>query len=164
MQTFVPLASSTAIAQVLDNKRLNKQALEGWQILMNLLELDPEGNHRTPKGWSNHPAVKMWKGHEVRLYLYILAMTDEWKRRGFKTTIADKASATIKVAREQGLIEDPVHSVSDPSWWHLEPIRSSHRRALLVKDYGWYSQFNWPEDPGHPLLDYEYVWPTQKEE
>ena len=64
MQTFVPLTSTVDdIAKVLDNKRLNKQALEGWQILMTLLELDPQGNHRVPKGWYNHPAVKMWRGH-----------------------------------------------------------------------------------------------------
>jgi hypothetical protein len=82
MQTFVPLTSSNAdIARVLDNKRLNKQALEGWQILMTLLELDPAGEHREPKGWRNHPAVKMWRGHELALYDYVVAMVTEWKRR-----------------------------------------------------------------------------------
>lgn len=163
MQTFMPSSSFDRVAKVLDNKRLNKQALEGWQILMNLLELDPEGNHRAPKGWSNHPAVKMWKGHEVLLYMYILSMTDEWKRRGFKTTIADKASETIRVARANDLIPDPVHSASSPPWLHLEPILSSHRTALLVKDYEWYSQWGWDEDPGHPITEYEYIWPTKGE-
>jgi hypothetical protein len=160
MQTFMPVSSFDSVAKMLDNKRLNKQALEGWQILMNLLELDPQGNHRPPKGWSNHPAVKMWKGHEVQLYLYILAMTDEWRRRGFNTTIANKASETIRIARAKDLIPDPVHSASAPFWLYLEPIHSSHRRALLVKNYGWYSQFGWPEDHGHPPTSYEYVWPV----
>ena len=54
MQTFVPLTSSFEdIARTLDRARLNKQALEGWQILTTLLELDPQGDHRQPKGWGN---------------------------------------------------------------------------------------------------------------
>lgn len=162
MQTFVPLTSSFEdIAKVLDNKRLNKQALEGWQILMNLLELDPEGNHRISKGWSNHPAVRMWRGHEVALYRYIIAMVDEWKRRGFKSTIGDKAHATMLRATHLGLIDG--HS-DNPQWLsssdQFSIIASSHRLALLSKEYEWYSQFGWREDPGYRPETYEYVWPV----
>ena len=161
MQTFVPLTSSyEEIARVLDNKRLNKQALEAWQILMNLLELDPQGEHRTPKGWSNHPAVKMWRGHETALYLYIQAMVTEWKRRGYKSTIGDKAKATMVVALRQGLLPP---TASNPSWIssseEFSVIASSHRVALLSKDYEWYSRFEWPEDTGNRPDSYEYVWP-----
>jgi hypothetical protein len=162
MQTFVPLTSSFEdIARTLDRARLNKQALEGWQILMTLLELDPQGNHRTPKGWVNHPAVKMWRGHEMALYLYIQAMVDEWIRRGYKSTIGDKAKETIKVAMSKGLLEG---SVSANPRWILDmklfkDIASSHRMALLNKDYAWYSQFGWPEDPGYKPDTYEYIWP-----
>ena len=86
MQTFVPLATTDfiQIAKTLDNKRLNKQALEGWQILMTLLELDPLGNDRIPKGWANHPAVKMWRGSETLLMNYVVAMGVEWVSRGYK--------------------------------------------------------------------------------
>jgi hypothetical protein len=89
MQTFITHADTnfSLTAQELDNKRLNKQALEAWQIMMTNLKLDPEGNHREPKGWYNHPAVKLWRGHESVLFEYICAMTMEWVRRGFKTTI-----------------------------------------------------------------------------
>lgn len=162
MQTFVPLTDSfDDIAKVLDNKRLNKQALEGWQILMNLLQLDPQGEHRVSKGWSNHPAVKMWKGHEVALYLYVEAMVKEWKRRGYKSTIGDKAKATIGRAISLGLISE-VSSV--PGWISsfstFSKVASSHRLALLSKDYEWYSQFKWPEDVGIRPDTYEYVWPV----
>jgi hypothetical protein len=162
MQTFVPVTESfDAIAKVLDNKRLNKQALEGWQILMNLLQLDPQGEHRVSKGWSNHPAVKMWRGHEMALYLYIQAMVAEWKRRGYKSTIGDKAGETIKVAIKLGLLAD---TASNPSWVSSQDtfstIASSHRLALLNKDYEWYSQFDWPEDRGVRPDSYEYVWPV----
>jgi hypothetical protein len=162
MQTFVPVTESfDAIAKVLDNKRLNKQALEGWQILMNLLQLDPQGEHRVSKGWSNHPAVKMWRGHEMALYLYIQAMVTEWKRRGYKSTIGDKANSTIKVALKLGLLTE---TASNPDWVssqdRFSTIAASHRLALLNKDYEWYSQFKWPEDHGVRPDSYEYVWPV----
>jgi hypothetical protein len=148
-------------AILLDNRRLNKNALEGWQILMTLLELDPRGNHRTPKGWVNHPAVKMWRGHEMALYLYIVEMVNEWKRRGYKSTIADKAKATIQRGIELGRVSAPTYS---PSWIanleQFKTIASSHRLALLNKDYEWYSQFGWPEDTGARPETYDYVWPV----
>ena len=163
MQTFVPETTSFEdIAKVLDNKRLNKQALEGWQILMTLLELDPQGNHRTPKGWVNHPAVKMWRGSEMSLYLYIQVMVDEWKKRGFKSTIGDKAKATIMRAFDLGLIDET--NMLNPTWMRYQPqykkIAASHRSALLSKNYEWYSQFNWPEDLGYKPETYEYIWPV----
>jgi hypothetical protein len=162
MQTFVPITDSFEdIAKVLDNKRLNKQALEGWQILMTLLELDPQGNHRVPKGWYNHPAVKMWRGHEMALYRYIDVMVTEWKRRGFKSTIGDKAKATIMRAMELGLLEEVS---TNPNWLSdlstFRTIASSHRTALLSKDYEWYSQFHWAEDNGKRPETYEYIWPV----
>jgi len=163
MQTFVPVTTSFKdIAKVLDNKRLNKQALEGWQILMVLLELDPQGEHRVPKAWVNHPAVKMWRGHEMALYYYIQCMVDEWKRRGYKSTIGDKAKATVFCALDLGIIDDS--NMFNPQWMRYQPqykeIAASHRAALLSKDYEWYSQFNWPEDKGYRVETYEYVWPV----
>lgn len=163
MQTFVPLTSSFEdIARTLDRARLNKQALEGWQILMTLLELDPQGNHRIPKGWVNHPAVKMWRGHEMALYLYIKAMVDEWIRRGYKSTIGDKAKNTIQIALSKGILSSSFST--NPAWISdmatFKKIASSHRTALLVKDYEWYSQFGWAEDPGTKPETYDYVWPV----
>lgn len=163
MQTFVPVTSSFEdIAKVLDRQRLNKQALEGWQILMTLLELDPQGNHRAPKGWVNHPAVKMWRGHEMALYLYIEAMVAEWKRRGYKSTIGDKAKATILTAISKGIIDG---SSLNPEWLSdfstFNKIAASHRLALLNKNYEWYSQFEWPEDSGTRPETYDYIWPVK---
>jgi hypothetical protein len=163
MQTFVPLTGDfSETAAVLDRQRLNKQALEGWQILMTLLELDPQGNVRIPKGWVNHPAVKMWRGHEVALYNYIQAMVDEWKSRGYNSTIGDKAKATLIRAYELGIIKS---STGVPSWMLdsdlFRDIASSHRVALLNKNYEWYSQFNWAEDKGACPEGYDYIWPIQ---
>lgn len=163
MQTFVPSVSGFAdIARVLDRQRLNKQALEGWQIMMTLLELDPQGNHRPAKGWRNHPAVKMWRGHEAALCDYVQFMVDEWKSRGYKSTIGFKAEITIKQAATLGLLDDKSHTL--PDWLTdiklREAVASSHRVALLNKDYEWYSQFDWVEDTGQRPDTYNYVWPV----
>ena len=162
LQTFLPLMTNdfASIAKTLDNRRLNKQALEGWQILMTLVELDPQGNDRKPKGWVNHPAVKMWRGYETALFHYILAMTEEWKARGFQTTIGDKASDTYKRAVYLGR----VGSSELPEWLTNEAmfaeITATHRQALLVKEYSWYHQFAWPEDTGVAPTEYTYIWPV----
>jgi hypothetical protein len=159
VQTFVPVKLDTEVAKVLDNKRLNKQALEAWQILMVLTKLDPMGNHREPKGWVNHPAVKMWRGHEGALSMYAKAMVIEWKRRGYNSTIGDKVDATVRTAIQMNRIT--ADSGINPDWRIDDAVMASHRLALLVKDYEWYSQFGWPEDPGHALTEYEYVWPVE---
>lgn len=161
MQTFLTTTTSfKATAKTLDNKRLNKQALEAWQILMTNLQLDPQGNFRQPKGWYNHPATKMWRGYETALYQYIQQMVIEWKSRGFKSTIGDKAKATMLRAQELGLVD--ITNVTFPKWMEDQElfarITESHRKALLVKHYEWYSQFGWSEDSGIPETDYEYVW------
>jgi len=65
MQTFLPYKNYTKSAKALDNKRLNKQILEGYQILKVLSNNDPKA------AWRNHPAVKMWRGHENSLWDYV---------------------------------------------------------------------------------------------
>ena len=160
MQTFLPLPSFAADARVLDNKRLHKQALEGYQILMNLLELAPDGEHRTPRGWTHHPAVKMWRGHETALHQYIQQMVKEWKSRGYRSTLDEKARFIILRAHELGRVDSTVQTF--PSCLEdaetFARIQSSHRVALLSKNYDWYSQFGWAEDTGVRPESYEYVW------
>lgn len=82
MQTFLPYSDFKQSAQCLDNKRLGKQRVEALQILKAIT--DPS------YGWQNHPAVKMWRGYEHALSKYALEICDEWIKRGFKDTCADK--------------------------------------------------------------------------
>jgi hypothetical protein len=159
LQTFLTDATTdfAVTARKLDNKRLNKQALEAWQIMMTNLSLDPSGNHRVPRGWVSHPATKMWRGYEPVLLTYIRAMTDEWVARGYKTTIFDKAESTLRVAYENAL------NISEeyPEWMLCETlgkVAQTHRVALLCKNYEWYSQFEWEEDNGKAPESYEYIW------
>ena len=144
-------------AKHLDNLRLNKQALEAWQILMSLLEIDPKGNYRQSRGWRNHPAVKQWAGYELSLYGYLNCMVTEHLNRGFKTTIGDKAQRTIQIAYENNLLAD-----YEEPWWRnpvtMKAVATTHRQALLWKNYPHYSQFGWPEDLGYQPESYEYLW------
>lgn len=163
MQSFLTSTTSfTDTAQVLDNKRLHKQTLEAWQCLLTITHLDPDGNHREPKGWSNHPVVKMWRGYETAFVSYISATYFEWRSRGYKSSLLDKTLRTYDLAVSLGRISD---ALVLPNWMtdvnYFERLTSTHRTALLCKNYDWYSQFNWPEDSGTRPETYEYLWPHQ---
>lgn len=153
-------ATFEAIARDLDNKRLHKQALEAWQIFMVITKLDPDGNYREPKGWVNHPAVVMWRGHEQALMIYIIAMCEEWKSRGFKTSIQAKAMKTYMAAIDRNL------AYQGMPWWMkdeamYQSIVTSHRQALLAKNYSHYKSLGWQEDTGVEPDKYDYVWPGE---
>lgn len=160
MQTFLTRTTVdfSLTALTLDNKRLHKNALEAWQIMMSNFGLNPAGEPRERKGWVNHPATKMWAGHAPVLLDYIRAMTDEWVSRRYRSTIYEKAKRTVDRATELKLYmsdDYPVWMIDD--FW-FGSITSSHRTSLLFKNYEWYSQFNWPEDTGSAPLSYTYVW------
>lgn len=135
MQVFLPYSNYRECATVLDMRRLGKQRVETLQILNVLHNL-------TAKGWANHPAVKMWRGYEQALVNYGLTICEEWISRGYKDTCYDKISKYYK----QGRIMYPR--------WLGGKVHSTHRAALLFKDYTHYSRFGWTEVP-----EYNYYWP-----
>lgn len=147
MQTFVPFADFAQSAAVLDRARLGKQRLETLQILNVLVGDNPKA------GWRNHPAVRMWRGHEPALCAYGLAMCDEWLRRGYRDTIRAKIEA--HAAALDGRSAEP------PLWLGDEAVHSSHRGRLLrkaekvVAEGVWYAQFGWTDPPSD-----DYVWPV----
>lgn len=114
MQTFVPEDTFGACAAALDSKRLGKQRVEVLQILKALTG----GSW----GWRNHPATKMWEGHEAGLCAYGLAVCGEWVARGYKDTCADKMRAIIS--------PDPTDL---PWWWGNVEMMESHRSNLVRK-------------------------------
>jgi hypothetical protein len=71
-----------------------------------------------------------------------------------------KIFSTYDKALELGRIQD---KLTMPSWMEnrkkFEELASTHRVALLRKDYTWYSQFGWPEDKGYRPEYYQYLWP-----
>jgi len=133
MQTFLPFKSFKDSAKALDNKRLNKQILEGYQILKVLSSDDPRA------GWRNHPAVKMWRGHEVILWNYIFECVEEADRRGIKT---DKNVENLHALREVFISR---WGNTLPKWWSdqeaMNRLVTTHRANLYIKDPIYYVDF-----------------------
>jgi len=134
MQTFVPYPDFAESARVLDRQRLGKQRVETLQLLKALAG--------ETKGWVNHPAAQMWRGHENALVYYGIAVCDEWTARGYKDSCREKIAAYGCGA-----------PVVMPSWWGREDVHASHRSNLLRKDAKHYGQFGWSEPD-----NMEYVW------
>lgn len=142
MQTFLPYDEPTKSAIVLDDRRLGKQRVETVQIARCLLGL-------SSGGWSNHPAVKMWRSHEPYLVrVYLQAMMNEWSARGYRNTkIQDHFDQLSEaVACEQ---------IEAPWWFDIEELFISHRSNLIRKKPEHYGVI-WPDVPDN----IEYVWPV----
>jgi hypothetical protein len=140
MQTFLPYEDFAETASVLDRQRLGKQRVETLQIMQTLAGIS------RGKGWINHPATKMWKGHEATLLRYQIAICSEWKSRGYKDTCLEKTFD----AYDHIDVES-----SSPEWLGSEDIHASHRSNLLRKNFQYYSAFGWTEPD-----NLEYVWPV----
>ena len=133
MQTFLPYPSMGLSVRCLDYRRLGKQRVEALQILNAL--------SGKSKGWTNHPATKMWRGYEAALRFYKDLCIEEWVRRGYKNTMQK---------------EDAHRVVRLPPWLGDESLHASHRSNLLKKDPEHYGQFGWSEP-----TDLPYVWPEE---
>ena len=134
MQTFLPYPDFEKTFKCLDYRRLGKQRVEAMQIY-NIIS-----GRSNKKGWVNHPAVKMWRGYHNALSLYHNACIKEWISRGYNNNM--------------GLIELE-EEVIYPNWLGNNNFHSTHRQTLLCKNFEWYSQFGWNEEP-----KYEYFWPV----
>ena len=142
MQTFLPYPDFIRSAQVLDYRRLGKQRVEVLQLLKALI---------AGGGWSNHPACKMWRGHEQALVHYGFSIIEEWLSRGYKDACHDKMCVIVGDLSEYW---DP-DTVILPPWLGNEYFHAAHRSNLLRKDPVWYGQFGWTEPNDLP-----YVWPV----
>lgn len=134
MQTFLPYASFSESAKVLDRQRLGKQRVETWQILRALC---------SGAGWMNHPVTKMWRGHASCLATYGIVICTEWIERGYRDTMLPRF--------DPYLTDEPI----SPSWLGDEAFHRSHRSNLLRKNPTHYREF-WPDEPD----DLPYVWPV----
>lgn len=138
MQTFLPYADFKESAKVLDVKRLGKQRVETMQI-MNAILIPGHG-------WRNHPAVKMWRGHENTLWEYQQAICNEWTSRGYKDTCLEKTR--VLVAGNITPCDDT------PEWLGNDELHLSHQSNLIRKLPEFYAS-KFPDVPD----DLPYVWP-----
>jgi hypothetical protein len=137
MQTFLPYDDLHKSVSVLDYRRLGKQRVECWQLL--------QANLHGSGGWYNHPAARMWRGHEKLLVEYAIHACHEWRLRGYKD---------IMLPRFERMY-DMLKDAPRPAWLGDVVFHASHRSNLLRKDPKWYCQFGWSETP-----DMSYVWPV----
>ena len=159
MQTFLPYKDFNKVAEVLDSKRLNKQILECYQVLNVLSNPSPTA------GWRNHPAVKMWRGHEYGLYDYVQAMIAEADYRGIKT---DKNKANIeRLKKEHG----KAWGADNPSWMSakaiMKRVTATHKANLYKKQPEAYPQFykSVSNKNNKPCCDRcQYFWVTHEEQ
>lgn len=136
MQTFLPVASYTETARILDFRRLGKQRVEAKQILLILM------GETHNSSWATHPAVRMWRNYEWSLSAYGLTICEEWIKRGYNDNLAATFRFYHETITTRILKKFP------------EAFYASHRAALLAKDYSYYSKFGWTEKPG-----IKYIWP-----
>jgi len=101
-------------------------------------------------GWCNHPAVKMWRGHEGALLAYAAAICDEWLTHGYSNKECGVRLASMTMLRRAQLQA----TEAPPPWLGGHKFHASHRSNLLRKDAKWYGEFNWKEP-----ADLPYVWP-----
>lgn len=124
MQTFLPCSDFSACAKILDNKRLNKQIIEAYQIYTG----------RVPQ--SNHPACLMWEKNKPALAMYIGMMCVEYNKRFNKMH-----SVVEKVFSVHG---DNVHfyislfNTRVPLFARNTLVNLSHCVNLIRKDPGYY--------------------------
>ena len=137
MQTFLPYKDFKKSLSVLDDKRLGKQRVEAYQII-SAITGRPRKDGKPYKGWINHPCTVMWRDHVNALRLYYNDSIEEWVSRGFRNTME---------------FETIIGKFTLPDWIGMECFHSSHRANLLRKDFEYYSNYGWTEDPESP-----YVW------
>ena len=156
MQTFLPHKDFAKTAKHLDRKRLIKQSVENLQVLKSL-----SGYYDSTGAWVNHPAVKMWRGHEDWLFLYNEAIIKEIIMRGYKNTTRDTFDSIYH--------DNFLGLESESPWWlGNESLHYSHKGRLYEKDselYYFYSEFADYKELGYTCcVSCNYYWPTHVEE
>jgi len=151
MQTFLPEADFSETAKRLDRKRLMKQRIENLQILKSLAGLYESG------AWSNHPAVRMWAGHEDWLMLYNEAILKEVFMRGYQDN--------THVEFDKVYSENFMGMETEKPWW-LEDfnLHYTHKGRLFEKDpehYYFYSEYADYREMGYTCCaSCSYYWPV----
>ncbi len=130
MQTFLPYPEFYKSAEVLDRQRLGKQRIKAYQIIRAIT---------FGGGWSHHPIAKIRAGFENALKLYSNAIIAEWVRRDYRNN--------LEIYNLNG------REITYPWWLGIEEFHASHRAVLLAKEYEYYSQYEWTEEPR-----IRYVW------
>lgn len=142
MQTFLPYPSFERSAKSIDNLRLGNQTYRECKTLIN-------------GGWKNHPASKMWVGHERALAKYAYALACEMAHRKNKNGGPKWKPEVVEKWKNFWLDKmEEYPDTGDPHWMGDEKFHVAHQSNLIRKDPEHYG----PQFPGVPD-NLEYVWP-----
>ena len=152
MQTFMTRYGMWSTARDLDDKRLFKQVVEAKQIAMWYFCY----NEDFP---GNHPATKMWDGHEHYLLNYGAVMAGEVCRRNDTMTAGQHGAALEMMAwfakhQKQFRLDFPGIPATQPDWMRSREFILSHRSNLVRKDEAYYGRLFPTVDADRP-----YLWP-----
>jgi hypothetical protein len=140
MQTFLPYEEFHTSAMALDKRRCWKQVVEARQIVDVL-----EGKKVS---WANHPAVKMWIGHELAMRQYFNEFLEVCKEKH-----------DINTKYEKLYIGIPRYLIDYPWWLGDKNFHRAMRSRLIKKDRDFYLPL-FPEDEG--FNDGRYFWPVME--
>jgi hypothetical protein len=168
VNTFVTSTNLKECARNLDNLRLNKQIVEGKQIIKILETVDKTGKIPVGRGFVNHPATKMWMGHTNQLKTYVNHMIREWvtvrgKNHSVQIYPVDESKYNIPVCKFDGskAVYEELHDEEHcfPKWFSFPPFIMAHKASLYRKNPMHYS-FLLNEDL-KPYIACGYLWPSK---
>lgn len=148
MQTFLPYLDFARSARSLDDARLGKQIIEGFQILRAAHE---------PSKWERHPVMTAWRGSDRALYNYLVAIHNEWQHRN------GRQHGAFRNGRKYYLDQiGDARTTGTPWWLGSRAFHLSHQFNLARKAIGYACTFH---------LDLErvdvtsepYLWPVRPE-
>lgn len=127
MQVFLPYAKPNKTVKCLDNKRLNKQILECFQIMSAITNINI--GWKIPKYVYNHPCTLLWKNNISYLKVYTYSLLNEfWLRR-------KKNHACMKLLNNfDGIYGYDLHHVN-------VEFCKKHQEILLNKNYEHYKKY-----------------------
>jgi hypothetical protein len=137
MQTFLPYASFEETAKALDLARLTFVMRDSLTLMKSLARFYPL-NKRGESGFEGHTVGQFWKGHEISLAKYGLALA---QNHLYRPANASKAMTLtqrklhmsmwqqmIEALEDRGFPEDPPPLIGD------EEFHSAFRAFLLYRD------------------------------
>lgn len=166
VNTFLPFPHVRNSLKALDNRRVQKQAVEAYQIYLILINEDVEDiTSVKSKGFRNHPAVRMWRGYIMALRYYICEAVEETSTRLTKAGVPYKTTKMRENIRLHGiaLTDEEQKSIIYPHWWGNPWVHASHQYKLYHKNPVHYVSF---EDNAKLYGQYyqDYLWPSENGE
>ena len=146
MQTFLSEHTFADSARALDPVRLNKQLLEGRQMLAAI--------RGEQAGFRNHPATKMWENNLPAFLAYLGEIKREMKQRHIAWEKNWDAIRRLAGWTDDSPYERIVKDYADPDWFRGESkdrIITTHRANLYLKKPDHYAHYAPAE------IDYSYA-------